>query len=119
MIRKLFTLFVPVMSLLVLVACAASAPTAPEATANVVFATPDRSFSTPTIGMVTVLQLKGAKGVFLRSRPEHASAAAGEVQPGDSGKVLGIDTSGMWLLVTIKTQTGWVPIQLVDYTIAQ
>jgi uncharacterized protein YgiM (DUF1202 family) len=121
MVRKLFILSAPVMLFLLLVACGAPAATvsAPEATASVIFATPNQSFSTPTIGSVTVLQLNGVKGIFLRSRPEHGSALAGEVQPGDSGQVQGIDSSGAWLLVTIRAQTGWIPVQLVDYTIAQ
>ncbi len=119
MLRKPIVLF-SITLLLWLSSCAVSQDTAADGpTATIVFATPDQSLSTPTAGSVTILQLQGAKGVFLRSRPEHTAAIAGEVQPGDSGKVLGIDSSGTWLLVEIKNQTGWAPIQLLDYTIAQ
>jgi uncharacterized protein YgiM (DUF1202 family) len=118
-IRKPFILFIVLILFALLVACATPTVVAPEATAANTFVTADQSFSTPTIGSVTVLQFDGAKGVFLRSHPNLASALAGEVQPGDSGTVLGIDASGTWLLVDIKNQSGWAPIQLLDYTIAQ
>jgi len=118
MIRKPFILLTIILPLW-LTSCAAPQGVANGPTATIVFATPDQSLSIPTIGSVTILQLQGAKGVFLRSRPEHTSVIAGEVQPGDSGKVLGVDSSGTWLLIEIKNQTGWAPIQLLDYTIAQ
>jgi hypothetical protein len=90
-----------------------------ETTAPAVFATPDQSLATPTIGAVTILAVQGDKAVFLYSLPTTRSVAAAQVKPGDVGQVLGFDSSGTWLLVEIKGKTGWAPIQLLDYTIAQ
>jgi len=127
--RKPFLLLVAVVpALLILAACGASSsgggasPAAGDSqpTGTVTFVAPDQGPSTPAVGTVTVLKLvQGAKGVFLRSRPDHAAGIAAEVQPGDTGTLLGIDASGTWLLVKIKNQIGWAPVQLLNYTIAQ
>jgi hypothetical protein len=124
MMRKLLILFNSI--ILFLAACAAPAgdtatPQAPasEASATTAFATPDQSLAIPTIGAVTILATQGDKTVFLYSLPTIRSIAAAQVEPGDSGQILGVDSSGTWLLVKIKGQTGWAPIQLLDYTIAQ
>src|SRR5258707_7732841 len=83
---KLLVLFVPAL-LLGLAACAPAASVPPAAT--MVFMTPDRSHLTPASGSVTVLSPPGAKGIFLRNLPNHEAAVAGEVQPGDTGRILG------------------------------
>lgn len=74
---------------------------------------------TPQVGAVTVLSVPGKVLLFLRAQPDASAASTGEVKPGDTGKVLGVDASGAWMLVEIKQQTGWLPIQYLDYTIAQ
>jgi len=120
MIRKLFIPLLVISFFLADCAPAAQAATAePAATTVTTFATPDQSFATPIVGVVTVMQIQKAKGVFLRSRPDSKAPVAGEVKPGDSGKVLGVDSSGKWMLVTIKDQTGWALVQLLNYTISQ
>ena len=125
--RKISILLAVVPVLLALAACGTS-PSAGGAsqtgdsrpTGTVTYVAPDQSLSTPTVGTVTVMELgQGAKGVFLRSRPDHAAGITAEVQPGDPGALLGIDASGTWLLVKIKDKIGWAPAQLLDYTIAQ
>jgi uncharacterized protein YgiM (DUF1202 family) len=119
MMRKL--LFASVLFLL-LTGCAASSsatPTPEAPTAVTTFTAPDQSLATQVFGTATVLMIPGAKGIFLRSQPKPKAPVAGEVKPGDSGKVLGIDSSGAWMYVEIKGQSGWVPVQYLDYTIAQ
>lgn len=120
MMRKLFLACV---MFLLLAGCATSALTATSEapTAVTTFTAPDQSLATPVFGTVTVLPVSvaGAKGIFLRSQPQPKAPVAGEVKPGDSGKVLGVDSSGVWMYVEIKGQSGWVPAQYLDYTIAQ
>jgi hypothetical protein len=124
MIRKLCIAF-PLMIFFLLAGCAEGTTssqvvaTEPAATIVITFATPDQSFATPIVGVVTVMQIQKAKGVFLRCRPDSKAPVAGEVKPGDSGKALGVDSSGKWMLVTIKDQTGWALVQLLNYTISQ
>lgn len=111
MIRKTFLAFV-IFSLLVGCAPVASAtPTAQPIN--------PLSFATPASGAATVLPMPGKTSLPLRSQPKNGSVATGEVKPGEAGKVLGVDASGSWMLVEIKQKIGWLPIQYVDYTIAQ
>lgn len=100
-----------------LAGCAPAATAGP--TPALAFVTPDRSKSTPTFGSVTVLSPPGAHGIFLRNLPDHKAAVSGEVQPGDTGKILGFDSTQTWALVEIGNQTGWAPVELLSYTIAQ
>ena len=103
-----------------LAGCTPGAPATPgSATATFAYAAPNQSVATPTVGFVTVLQVQTARGVLLRSLPNPDSDVAGDVLPGDSGKILGVDATGTWLLVNIKNQIGWITIQQVDYNIAQ
>ena len=126
--RKSSILLVAVLPVLLILAACGTSPQgdtssstgASQPVGTAPFVAPDQSASTPAVGSVTVLELvQGSKGVFLRSRPDHAAGIAAEVQPGDTGTLLGIDASGAWLLVRIKGQIGWAPVQLLNYTIAQ
>ena len=78
-----------------------------------------QSLATPAVGAVTVLPIPGKTSLSLSIRPDPKAPFIGEVKPGDSGKLLGVDASGRWMLVKIKNQTGWAPVQYLDYTIAQ
>src|SRR5688572_11777143 len=119
--RKSFTFINSLILVVLLAACAAPAGDAAtpetstgEVTAPAVFATPDQSLATPTIGAVTILAVQGDKAVFLYSLPTIRSVAAAQVEPRAAGQVLGVDSSGTWLLVEIGGKTGWAPIQLLD-----
>lgn len=99
---------------LLLAGCAPAAVAAP--TAEPISAL---RISTPVVGTVTVISMPpGQASLVLITSPE-ASVSLGKVSIGDSGKALGVDASGKWMLVEIKQQTGWLPIQYLDYTIAQ
>jgi hypothetical protein len=77
------------------------------------------SVSTPVVGAVTVISMPpGQASLVLIASPE-MSVSLGKVKIGDTGKALGIDASGKWMLVEINKQTGWLLIQYLDYTIAQ
>lgn len=77
------------------------------------------SIATPVVGAVTVISMPpGQASLVLVSQPE-MSVSLGKVKIGDTGTALGIDASGRWMLVEINQQTGWLPIQYLDYTIAQ
>jgi len=123
MIKKSFLLCMFLPLCLWLAGCSPAPASTPStlgaANATGVFATPDQRLSTPTVGFVTVLEVQSVRGVLLRSLPNPDSAAAGDVVPGDTGRILGVDSTGSWLLVQIKNQTGWITIQLVNYSIAQ
>jgi hypothetical protein len=126
MIRKSFAFGNSLILVVLLAACVSPAggaatpeTSATEVIAPAVFATPDQSLAMPTIGTVTILAVQGDKAVFIYSLPTTRSVAAAQVEPGAAGQVLGIDSSGTWLLVEIGGKTGWAPIQLLDYTIAQ
>ena len=108
--RKILFAFV-IFSLLV--GCAPAAVSTPTAVVGV------QSVMTPAVGAVTVLAVPGKTSLSLSIAPNPKSAFLGEVKPGDTGKLLGVDASGLWLLVEIKQQTGWIPAQYLDYTIAQ
>jgi hypothetical protein len=111
MLRKMLFAFV-IFSLLV--GCAPAAGSgAPTAIRDVY------SFATPTVGSVTVLSAPGSASFPLLMQPKSGAKATGEVKPGDTGKLLGVDASDLWMLVEIDKQTGWIPIQYLDYTIAQ
>jgi uncharacterized protein YraI len=99
---------------LLLAGCAPAVPATPTATPDSI-----HSLATPAYGAVMVLSGTGYKTVSLRDQPNPQAHQIGSVTPGDSGKLIGIDPSGLWLLVEIKKQTGWVAIQYLDYTIAQ
>ena len=74
---------------------------------------------TPVVGIVTVISMPpGQASLVLIASPE-MSVSLGKVKIGDTGKALGVDASGKWMLVEIKQQTGWAPVQYLDYTIAQ
>ena len=92
---------------------------APAATATPTL-TPSRELiATPVVGAVTVISMPpGQAALVLVSQPE-MSVSLGKVKIGDTGTALGIDASGRWMLVEINQQTGWLPIQYLDYTIAQ
>jgi hypothetical protein len=91
-----------------------------ESTPTAIVGPPDiQSLATPAVGAVTVLPVPGKTSLSLRSQPDPKASSIGEVKPGDSGKLLGVDASGRWMLVKIKQQTGWAPVQYLDYTIAQ
>lgn len=99
---------------LLLVGCAPAVPATPTATPDSL-----HSLATPVYGSVIVLAGRGYKTVTLRNQPDPKAPEIGRVNPGDTGKLVGTDASGLWMLVEIKKQTGWVAIQYLDYTIAQ
>lgn len=101
---------------LLLAGCAPAAVSTPAVTS-----TPSsmQSLATPTYGTVTILAGLSYKTVDLREQPDPRAPIIGHVEPGDQGKMIGIDASGTWMLVQIKKQTGWVAAQYIDYTIAQ
>lgn len=76
------------------------------------------AIATPVVGAVTVLPVAGKTSLTLRFQPNVKAPGTGEVKPGDTGKALGTESSGKWMLVEINKQTGWLPIQYLDYTIA-
>lgn len=123
--RKFLIVFVLVL-LLALTACtpATSAPvtTATPALLNTPvggIATPDQHKATPAVGAVTVLQQPGTVFLILRSLPDPHAVKSGQVKPGDAGKLLGVDSTGLWMLVEIEDQVGWAPVQYLDFTVAQ
>lgn len=80
----------------------------------------DRSFATPAVGgAVTVLPVTDGEGLDLRSHPEIRAFSLAVVEVGASGRLLGVDASGNWMLVEIEGKTGWAPTQSLDYTIPQ
>lgn len=98
-----------------LVGCTPTTPTPTlEPTAQAV-----KALTTPAYGAVTVLSGMGYVSLPLRSEPRTGAKATGQVKPDDKGKLLGTEASGLWMLVEIEQQTGWIPIQYLDYTIAQ
>ncbi len=108
--RKLFILFGMFWLLVGCAPATAAAPTAQPINALTI--------ATPVVGAVTVLSVPGKTSLTLRFQPSTQAAGTGEVKPGDTGKALGMESSGAWMLVEIKQQTGWLPIQYLDYTIA-
>ncbi len=112
-----------------LAACATATPAAP-ATATPLAGAADLAadatlgpavpaLATPVAGWVKVITSSQIKAVLLRSQPEPKSAVAGRALPGESGELLGQDASGTWLLVTIRQQTGWLPVELLEITFEQ
>jgi len=99
-------------------ACAAQAPT-PAVPTAVVFATPDSSVATPTVGSATVQKYAGLQSIVLHSLPDRKSAASGTALPGAIGRIMGLDSSGTWLLLEFKDYSGWAPIEQLNITIAQ
>ena len=102
-----------------LASCAPTATAEPTITQQIGSAAPDQSLATPAFGGVTVRTTVGRSSLTLYSRPDPKSAAVGSIKPGERGKLLGVDASGLWMLVEIEKQTGWAPVQYLDYTIAQ
>ena len=116
MMRKLlFVIFL----FSLLVSCAPAATPEPTATKLVGPAVADQSLATPAYGGVTVLPIPGKSSLALYSRPDPQSAAVGSIKPGERGRLLGLDASGLWMLVEINKQTGWAPVQFLDYLIAE
>ncbi len=79
----------------------------------------DQSLATPVVGTVTVLKTPGNVSIFLLAQPNVKAAVLGKAKTGDTGKLLGLESTNSWMLVEINQQTGWVPIQYLDYTVAQ
>lgn len=104
---------------LALTACSGGAETATVAPTAIAYVAADTSLATPVVGSATVPKVEGIKGVHLYSQPDAKAPLAGEVSPGEAGKVLGTDATGQWVLVQIKDQTGWAPILALNVTIAQ
>jgi hypothetical protein len=112
--RKILLVFV-IFSLLV--GCATPVGGAPAAAAT---PTTGPFFTvTPVVGVVTVISMPPGKASLDLIMSPEASVSLGKVKIGDAGKALGVDASGKWMLVEIKQQTGWAPVQYLDYTIAQ
>jgi hypothetical protein len=99
-----------------LAGCAPSTAPTPTATAS---RTLDTRAATPAFGAVTVLPMPGTASLELRAKPNALAAVIAVAKPGDSGRLIGIDASGHWMLVEIKQKTGWAPTQYLDYTIPQ
>jgi uncharacterized protein YgiM (DUF1202 family) len=114
-------LFIVAFTVFLLSACAAgeTIATPTNTPAKIVYATPDGSAATPEAGFATVTKLQGVTALLLRSQPDIKSDLAGQVLPGDTGKILGADSSHRWILVQFKDQVGWAPAVLLELTIAQ
>ena len=103
-----------------LCACAAEQQVgATEPPAKTAFAASDASLSTPTVGSATVRRFEGMQALQLRSQPDQNSVLAGQVAPGEQGKVLGVNAEGTWVLVKFSEQSGWAPVPTLDLVIAQ
>ena len=87
--------------------------------AQTVFATPDASLSTPTIGSAVVSNLEGRPILLLHSQPDLKSAPTGQVTLNAKGKVLGLNADGSWALVQFPEYSGWAPTTVLQMTIAQ
>jgi hypothetical protein len=110
MMRKMLFAFV---IFVLLTGCSPAVSSAPTTVPDV------RSFATPAVGSVTVLSASGKASFSLLMQPKIGTKTTWEVKSGDTGKLLGVDASGSWMLVEINKQTGWIPIEYLDYTIAQ
>jgi hypothetical protein len=116
--KKILTLVT--ITIFLLCACAVNQQVgATEPPANIVFATPDVSMSTPTTGYVIVRKLNGMQALLLRSQPDSKSALAGRVAPDAKGKVLGLNADGTWVLLQFPEQSGWAPATALDMVVAQ
>lgn len=116
--KKIFVIFALLMFLL---AACASEPAVPatEPPSDIVFATPDASLASSTVGFATVRRIDGMQALLLRSKPDNKSRLAGRVNPGEQGKLLGLDPTGSWALVKFSEQSGWAPVQALDLLVAQ
>lgn len=78
----------------------------------------DESLSTPVdgVGFVTIKSGTTLETISLRARPDLASDIIDNLQPGESGDLLGTDSSGLWLLVEFNGKRGWLPLALVTVT---
>jgi hypothetical protein len=113
-------LFLAVMAVFWLSACTANPPVSVTETPAAVFAaTPNASLATPTVGFVTVRKLENMQALLLRSQPDHQAALTGQVAPGASGKVLGLNAAGDWALLQFPEASGWAPVPVLELTIAQ
>ena len=97
---------------------AACAPAADVSDTKAVTA-PDASLATPVAGFATVRSLQGMEALLLHSQPVSESPLAGQVAPGENGKLLGVNDAGTWVLVQFTDQSGWAPVEALDLTIAQ
>jgi uncharacterized protein YgiM (DUF1202 family) len=120
MIKKPILRFVFAALFLSMAACAPAAqPAAASPTPASSSATADRNMAIPKVGFGTVIAQQGAPAQFLRSRPDPNSPITATVQAGETGKILGVDATGKWVLIDFKNRVGWIPIQLLDYNIAE
>lgn len=120
MMRKLCLVVALIIVAVWLAGCGSPTTTPPPATSTpsgpVVV---DQSLATPMVGTVTVLNTPGKASIFLLAQPNAKAVVMGKAKPGDTGTLLGLESTGQWMLVEINQQTGWVPVQYLDYTIAQ
>lgn len=110
--------------ILILTAClwlTACQPQAPAATPTPSAPTglEDASLATPAAGFATVRHFENMQALMLRSQPDPKSAQVGLVVPGDKGKVLGLNAERTWALLKFDTQSGWAPVQALDFVLAE
>ena len=114
--KKLFVFIL--LAVFFLSACAAEQPAAATQQPAAIVAADARQ-ATPVVGFVAVRKLDGMEALLLRSQPDPKSPLAGRVAPGESGKLLGVDKTGGWVLIKFTDQTGWAPVEALDLTISQ
>ena len=113
-------LILAVIAIYLLCACGAEQQIrATELPTNTVFATPDASMSTPTIGSAVVSNLEGRQILLLHSQPDLKSAPTGQVTLNAKGKVLGLNADGSWALVQFSEYSGWAPATALQMIVAQ
>jgi hypothetical protein len=117
--KKTISFIFSIALMIFLAACAGQTASGTATPTGVVYTVAETSMATPTIGTVEVLKVNNVEAIRLLSRPDNKAAPTGIVQPGDRGKVLGVDASGAWVLVKIKDQIGWLPVAVLNVTIAK
>jgi hypothetical protein len=106
--------------LLLISACAPSAGSG-GATPTATFpprGTPDARMATPQSGSAQLPRSQGPNPLLLHSLPDEGSSIAGEIFPGDSGKILGMDAAQQWVLVQFGDTVGWTPVNTLALVIA-
>lgn len=108
-----------ILSMLLLTACSGQPARATQPPADVAYVAPDTSLATPAFGYARIAKVSGVQSVLLRSKPDSKAPLTGQVFPGDEARVLGLDSTGEWVLLQFDGKTGWALYQVLDITIAQ
>ena len=79
--------------------------------------TPDTRGAIEAVGSVTARS--GQPPVDIRLGPSPNYGVVGQIEPGDSAQLVGVNLVEDWLLVKYGDRSGWVQAASVDYTIAR